>query len=60
VNTVKHADQVLQGMGGWDQLEVAQKGSLIGGEAAPPIEAGRARLRAKNPAAARPGRGLQA
>jgi integrase len=49
VNTVKHADLVLQGMGGWDPIAAAEKeeATTTGGEAATPVVEGRARARAK-------------
>jgi integrase len=58
VNTVKHADLVLQGMGGWDALPETKAPSAAssGGEAPPPLVQGRARLRAKDKTPSKPGR----
>jgi integrase len=58
VNTVKHADLVLQGMGGWDQLAPANEvpATSAGGEAAPPVVKARPRLRAKDKVTSTSGR----
>jgi len=49
VNTVKHADLVLQGMGGWDPIAMPDKEEVVaaGGEAPSPAVKGRARVRAR-------------
>jgi hypothetical protein len=49
VNTIKHADLVLQGMGGWDAIAAAgqDEAAPTGGKAAPPVVEGRARVRAR-------------
>ncbi|MGC1303738.1 MAG: site-specific integrase [Caulobacteraceae bacterium] len=46
VNTIKHADLVLQGMGGWDQLAPTED-MAPSSKAAPPVVEGRARVRAR-------------
>jgi integrase len=58
VNTVKHADLVLQGMGGWDPIAAAEKEEVTttGGNAAPPVVEERARVRAKATPPMKPGR----
>lgn len=60
VNTVKHADLVLQGMGGWEPVAaVTDDATVTGGEAPPPVVEGRARLRvqAKDKLPSKPKRG---